>query len=235
MAPKGSDVTIGKGNLAGKGVYANRDFKKGEVVIKQNLQTLSLAEFEQLPESEKLFTHSVNGQIYLYDEPSRYVNHSLEGNVYNDLEKQADIALRDIKKGEFITGDATQEDIPVLKKVDAVLVKVDDIQKGLDFYRMTMGLHINWKKDDMAALKLGDAELVLTTKFEPETDILVESVDEAVKIFEQAGGKIIVQPEDIPVGRVAVVRDPFGNKLTLVDLSKGLYQTDQNRNVTGVE
>lgn len=230
-----SDVVIGKGELAGKGVYAARDFKKGEVVIQQNLKALNLDEYRALPESEKIFTHSVNGQIYLYDEPSRYVNHLPEGNVYNDLEKQADIALRDIKQGEFITVNATKDDTPILKKVDAVLVKVDDLEKGLDFYRMQLGMTINWKKEDSAAVRLGDCELVLSTKLDPETDILVEDVIQAVEVFKNGGGKVLVEPEDIPVGKVAIVEDPFGNQLTILDLSKGLYQTDKGGNVTGVK
>jgi len=105
------DVIIGKGNLAGKGVYANRDFKKGEVVIKYNLKPLTEEEFESLPESEKMFTHIHWGQINLYSEPERYVNHSDNPNTYQDLVKQCDIALRDIKKGEEITSDATKDDI----------------------------------------------------------------------------------------------------------------------------
>ena len=106
-----NDVIVGKGNLAGKGVYANRDFKKDEVVIKYNLKPLTEEEFERLPKSEKMFTHSHWGQINLYSEPERYVNHSFEGNIYPDLVKQCDTALRDIKKGEAITGDATKDDI----------------------------------------------------------------------------------------------------------------------------
>ena len=41
-------------------------------------------------------------------------------------------------------------------------------------------------------------------------------------------------PEDIPVGRVAVVADPFGNRLVLLDLSKGTFRTDHHGTVTGV-
>ncbi len=40
-------------------------------------------------------------------------------------------------------------------------------------------------------------------------------------------------PEDIPVGRVAVVSDPFGNPLVLIDLSKGTFRTGHDGNVTG--
>lgn len=107
-----SDISIGKGNLAGKGAYANRDFKKDEVVIKYNLKPITQEEYEALPESEKEFTHSQYGQMYLYPEPERYVNHSDTPNTYQDHKLQADIALRDIRKGELITCDDTKDDIP---------------------------------------------------------------------------------------------------------------------------
>jgi predicted enzyme related to lactoylglutathione lyase len=230
-----SDVTIGKGNMSGKGVYAARDFKVGEVVITYTLKPLTFKELKALAPEDYAATHTVNGQIYLYPEPARYVNHSAESpNVRNDHAQHADIALREIKAGEFITIDAHYDDVPVLKRVDAVLVKVPDIQQGLDFYREQLGMQTVWKKEDMAAVRLGDSELVLSTKLDPEVDFLVESVEQAVKVFENAGGKMIVAPEDIPVGKVAVVEDPFGNKLTLVDLSKGSYQTNASSNVTGV-
>ena len=106
-----SSIIIGKGNLAGKGVYANRDFKKGEVVIQYNLKPLVEEESENLPASEKMFTHEHWGTIYLYSEPERYVNHSDNPNTYQDLTSKSDIALRDIQKGEAITTDARKDDI----------------------------------------------------------------------------------------------------------------------------
>lgn len=105
------DAYIGKGNLAGKGVYAHRDFKKGEVVIQYHLRPITEDEYSRLPKNEQVFTHSHWGQIMLYGEPERYVNHSDHPNTYQDLVNQQDIALRDIKKGEMITGDATKDDI----------------------------------------------------------------------------------------------------------------------------
>jgi predicted enzyme related to lactoylglutathione lyase len=51
---------------------------------------------------------------------------------------------------------------------------------------------------------------------------------------EAAGGRVLSWPEDIPVGRVAVVADPFGNPLVLLDLSKGTFQTGPDGTVTGV-
>lgn len=106
-----SDITIGRGGLAGKGVYSARNFKKDEVVIKYNLKLLTKQEFESLPEGEKEFAHMHRGTIRLYSEPERYVNHSDNPNTHQDLENFCDVASRDIKKGEMITTDATKDDI----------------------------------------------------------------------------------------------------------------------------
>ena len=124
---------------------------------------------------------------------------------------------------------------PILKKVDAFLVRVPNIESGLNFYHKQLGMQIRWKKENAAAVKLGESELVLTTELDQETDILVDSLEEAIKVFIKAGGSVEFGPADIPVGMVAEVKDPFGNKLTILDLSKGLYQTDQQGNVVGVD
>ena len=92
----------------GLGVFALRDFKKGEVVIKYNLTTLSEEDYKNLPASEKHFTHKRHGVIYYYPDPERHVNRYKDPNVYPDMEQEADIALRDINKGEELS---IQEDI----------------------------------------------------------------------------------------------------------------------------
>src|SRR5690606_36458542 len=97
-----------------------------------------------------------------------------------------------------------------------------------------LGHTLRWRTDEAAAVGLGDSELVLHTRLDPETDLLVDSVEEAVEEIVRNGGSLILEPEDLPVGKVAIVTDPFGNKITLVDLSKGLYQTDKLGVVTGV-
>lgn len=122
----------------------------------------------------------------------------------------------------------------LFKKVDAVIVKVPDIDSGLDYYCNKLGHQLKWRQEDSAAVELGESELVLCTNLNAETDMLVESVVDAVALVKQSGGTVIVEPQDISVGKVAVVEDPFGNVLTLVDLAKGVYLTDESRNVIGV-
>ena len=71
-------------------------------------------EYKKLPAKEKMFTH-LHGTIrQLYSEPERYVNHSENPNTYHQvksLSDQADVASRDIKKGEMITTDTTKDNV----------------------------------------------------------------------------------------------------------------------------
>ena len=94
-----------------KGVFANRNFKKGEMVVKYSLKLLTKEEFENLSGNEKKFVHIHHEKIYLYSLPERYVNYSKNPNTIQDLDKKCDIALKDIKKGEEITTNSSKDDI----------------------------------------------------------------------------------------------------------------------------
>lgn len=104
-----ADVVIGKGKLAGKGTYAGRDFQKGEKVMSWELQELNQAEFDALPDTDKIFVHSFWGKMYRFLEPACYTNHSGNANTITDFEAMCDYAVRNIKKGEMITINATTE------------------------------------------------------------------------------------------------------------------------------
>lgn len=106
-----NNLVIGKGNIIGKGVFANRDFKKGDIVIQYTLQALTKEAFQHLPASEQAFTHTHWSVTYLYGIPERYVNDSRNPNTLPDLKNKCDVAIRDIQKGEEITTDYTQDDI----------------------------------------------------------------------------------------------------------------------------
>jgi predicted enzyme related to lactoylglutathione lyase len=126
---------------------------------------------------------------------------------------------------------------PFLQKPDCIRLPVTDLDAGLDFYRDRLGHELIWRSADSAGLRLpgSDCELLLFTKgSDEEVDWNVESADRAAEDFVRAGGALVVAPFDIPVGRAAVVRDPWGNKLVLLDLSKGTYQTDSDGNIIGL-
>jgi predicted enzyme related to lactoylglutathione lyase len=125
---------------------------------------------------------------------------------------------------------------PLIRKVDCVRLYVPDLESGLDFYRDILGHELIWRTATAAGLRLPetDAELVLQSEEQrQETDFLVDSADEAAKRIEQAGGKVIVPPFDIQIGRCVVVEDPWGNPLVLLDTSKGLLKTNDEGYVIG--
>jgi predicted enzyme related to lactoylglutathione lyase len=127
----------------------------------------------------------------------------------------------------------------LLRRVDAVQVPVPSLAEGLAFYGEALGHQLLWRNDAIgqAGLQLpdGDSELVLTTTRPYEPNWLVDDVSTALTDITTHGGTVITGPLDIPVGRAAVVQDPFGNSLVLVDLSKGVYTTTPDGTVTDVQ
>jgi ketosteroid isomerase-like protein len=125
-----NNVTIGTGKLAGQGVYAARDFEKGELVVPYNLKPLTQAEFDALPMSEREWTHSFYGKIFLFPEPARYVNHDDDPSTYPDLERQGNYALRPIKKGEAIT---INDHIELMHELETFLEAYEKAANRRDF------------------------------------------------------------------------------------------------------
>jgi predicted enzyme related to lactoylglutathione lyase len=115
---------------------------------------------------------------------------------------------------------------------------VPGLDSGLAFYRDRLGHELVWRNDEIgqAGLRLpdSDTEIVLATELDYAPSWLVSSADAAAEQIASQGGRLVTAPFDIPVGRCAVVADPFGNVLVLLDLSKGLYTTDGAGTVTGV-
>ncbi len=124
----------------------------------------------------------------------------------------------------------------MFKKVDCVLFRVPDLEKGLAFYRDRLHHKLAWRRGNTAAgLRMDESETEIVLMAEEgrsmEVDILVESTDEAVRDFEKAGGQVVEGPFDIAIGRCAVVKDPWGNVLVILDTSKGLLKVDEEGNV----
>jgi catechol 2,3-dioxygenase-like lactoylglutathione lyase family enzyme len=117
---------------------------------------------------------------------------------------------------------------PVLRSVDAITIPVPGLDEGLAFYRDRLGHRLLWRNDTVgqAGLALPDCsvEVVLATRQQMEANWLVESMDTAIHDLLASGARVASEPSTIPVGRVAVVIDPFGNPLVLVELT-GRYDT----------
>ncbi|HTV71211.1 MAG TPA: VOC family protein [Rhizobiaceae bacterium] len=126
---------------------------------------------------------------------------------------------------------------PLFRKLDNHMLRVNDLDAAISFYRDKLGHGLIWRNKDAAgfALPETDAELVVHLRIGPETDILVHDVDSAFATFLSAGGETVEEPFDIPIGRCARVRDPFGNVLVILDQSKGSLATSADGQVVGVK
>ncbi len=89
----------------GKGLFAAKNIKKGEVVVtwhpkmivtKKGMKKLSSSEQDHV-------TPTGDGRYIVMGVPERYINHSCDQNTY--IQDKKDIALKNIKKGEEITSD----------------------------------------------------------------------------------------------------------------------------------
>lgn len=97
------DVVIKKSKIQGKGIFANKDFKKGEVVLKWNPKKLTIKEVNKLTEKQKHYLEKEGNDYFLMQSPEKYVNRSCDANT--TIRNQCDVAIRNIKKGEEITSD----------------------------------------------------------------------------------------------------------------------------------
>jgi predicted enzyme related to lactoylglutathione lyase len=124
----------------------------------------------------------------------------------------------------------------LFRKIDNHMLRVDDLDAAIAFYRDKLGHRLIWRDGDAAGLALRetDAELVLHRHIGPETDIIVDDADKAFRTFLDAGGESVDPPFDIAIGRCTRVRDPFGNVIVMLDQSKGKLATDTQGRVTGV-
>ena len=118
----------------------------------------------------------------------------------------------------------------LFQNIDCLMFNVGDLDAALRFYRDKLGLSLAWRTDQSAGLHVGESELVigLRNPREPETDIKVASAEEAAQRFVEAGGSIVTGPFDIKIGKCVVVADPWGNKLVLLDSTKGTLKTDKD-------
>jgi len=125
---------------------------------------------------------------------------------------------------------------PSFHRIDCIRVYVPDLEAGYRFYHDQLGLPLVWKTEKGMGFLMGDAvtELVIQNE-DPyqETDVKVDSVDETVRVMQNSGAKIVKHPFDIPIGRCAVVDDPWGNRIVILDTTKGTFITDSEGNVTG--
>jgi SET domain-containing protein len=105
---KSDQVEIKDSEIHGKGVFAARDFECGEVVLRwDSSHVVSNKKAKEASKKDGVYVNFVDDKYILMQDPEKYVNHSCEPNT--TIKNACDVAIRDIKKGEEITGDYTED------------------------------------------------------------------------------------------------------------------------------
>ena len=116
-----------------------------------------------------------------------------------------------------------------LRKIDCIMIKVDDVEKARDFYVRTFGMIPAWK-DTFTPGAVGlrfpesETEIVLHSiadiPVRVDVTYLVYDVAAAVEMLRNEGCSIIEGPFDVTIGKCAVIADPFGTPMTIIDMTK---------------
>jgi len=115
----------------------------------------------------------------------------------------------------------------MFKKIDCVMVRVDDVATAEKFYSEVFGLKLLWREGGSVGMGLPetDAEIVLHNSAEipnkVEVHYLVDDVVAAVKSYAEKGCRVLVPPFDVLIGKCAVIQDPFETTICLLDLTSG--------------
>ena len=115
----------------------------------------------------------------------------------------------------------------MLRKIDCVMIRVDDIQAAADYYANVFGLLPQWSAEDSIGLRFpeSDAEIVVHNSPDIPSNVevhyLVDDVVIAVTNYAAKGCDVLIEPFDIAIGKCAVIADPFGTRLCILDMTKG--------------
>ena len=115
----------------------------------------------------------------------------------------------------------------MLKKIDCVMIRVEDVKAAMAYYTDVFGLQPVWSDESSAGLVFPESDAEIVVHRNPdipssvEVHYLVENVISAVQTLETKGCRILVDPFDIAIGKCAVIEDPFGTRLCILDMTKG--------------
>jgi len=110
----------------------------------------------------------------------------------------------------------------MLRRIDRLILRVPQLDSAVNYYRDVLGLTLVRHDKLIASFKLADGETELVLHADPDqpfeqTFYLVDDVRDIYKRREELKLRFISAPQAVGRGYKAVVRDPFGNVLQLID------------------
>jgi len=104
------------------------------------------------------------------------------------------------------------------------LLVVEDMDRGLNFYRNVFGLEIASQSIHWSELRFGEVIIALHSGGSQERrktglSFQVGDIDAACQQVQQAGGKVLAEPESRPGEPIKLARalDPEGNEFDLTE------------------
>jgi lactoylglutathione lyase len=115
----------------------------------------------------------------------------------------------------------------MLRKIDCVMIRVGDVQAAAEYYAKVFGLRPRWSGDGSIALGFPETDAEVVLHSDPnipsavEVYYLVHDVIAVVDRLLAEGCQVLVAPFDITIGKCAAIRDPFGTRICILDMTKG--------------
>ena len=115
----------------------------------------------------------------------------------------------------------------MLRNIECIMIRVDDVEAAAAYYAKVFGLRAQWSGDDSIGLKFPETDAEIVLHNDPaipspvEAHYLIDDVVGAVAHLAAQGCQILVAPFPITIGKCAVIRDPSGTRLCILDMTKG--------------
>lgn len=103
-------VIVKSSPIQGKGVYANKKFRKGEVILEID-DSHVVTDTSQLTKEQEEYDcdYLADGKVILMQSPEKYINHSCDPSVYVKTKTgiRKVFAMKNLEKGQELTFDYT--------------------------------------------------------------------------------------------------------------------------------
>jgi predicted enzyme related to lactoylglutathione lyase len=116
-------------------------------------------------------------------------------------------------------------------KLGLIMVVVRDMERSVAFYRDVLGLKMlfkqsNWSQFDAGNILIGLHPEGEEVKVGPTTGmsfgIYVDDVTRTAAELKRRGGHIAIEPRNEPFGRWALLQDPDGYNIQIIEMARGL-------------
>ncbi len=118
----------------------------------------------------------------------------------------------------------------MFRKMDAIILLVSDMNRSIDFYKNVLGLPLKTQSQEWTEFFMKGTKLALhpikeklkskmVSKIGVLIGFMVMDMDETSKILKAKGVKFVKEPKEESFGKHAIIEDPDGYMISLVQLT----------------